>query len=410
MALVVTLSEPLAIDPVGREEHYWVADDNGMVSRGQLAAASGPYESTLPVRIANYSPRLPPDLGADVEEAAAALARFDDYARGRLGAENPTLGPMSSILLRTESTSSSQIENLTVGARQLALAELDQSNSDNARVVVANVRAMEAALALADKLDEDAILAMQAELLSRQRGWEEHAGNYRDGLVWVGSTSVSPRGAQHIAPQAEQVPEAMADLVRFMHRDDLPVLVQAAVAHAQFETIHPFGDGNGRTGRAVVHAILKAKGVVTHTTAPVSAGLLIQTEEYFDALGAFRDGDARPIVERFTAASRFAASSGSGLVDDLAGQVDASRQSMKGLRRQASAWKVLPCLVAQPVINARFLADHLGLNDMTAQRALGQLTEAGVLEERTGLRRNRVWQHAGILRVLDAYAQRLRRG
>jgi Fic family protein len=407
---VITLSEPLAIDAVGREEHYWVAEDNGMVSRGQLAAASGAYESTIPARIADYLPRLSPDLGADVEEAAAALARFDDYARGRLGADSRTLGPMSTILLRTESTSSSQIENLTVGARQLALAELDQSNSDNARVVVGNVRAMEAALALADKLDEDAILAMQGELLSRQRGWEEHAGRYRKGLVWVGSTSVSPRGAQHVAPQAEQVPEAMADLVRFMRRDDLPVLVQAAVAHAQFETIHPFADGNGRTGRAVVHAILKAKGVVTHTTAPVSAGLLIQTEEYFDALGAFRDGDARPIVERFTAASRFAASSGSTLVDDLAGQLDASRESLAGLRRQASAWKVLPCLVAQPVVNARFVADHLGMNDMTAQRALGQLTEAGVLEERTGLRRNRVWQHAGILRVLDAYAQRLRRG
>jgi Fic family protein len=410
MGSVGTLSEPLVIDPVGHEERYWVADDNGMVSRGQLAAASGPYESTIPARIADYSPRLAPDLGAEVEEAAAALARFDAYARGRLGTDNPTLGPMSTILLRTESTSSSQIENLTVGARQLALAELDQSNSDNARVVVGNVRAMEAALALADRLDEDAILAMQAELLSRQRGWEEHAGSYRKGLVWVGATSVSPRGAQHVAPQAELVHEAMADLVRFMRRDDLPVLVQAAVAHAQFETIHPFGDGNGRTGRAIVHALLKAKGLVTHTTAPVSAGLLIETEEYFDALGAFREGDARPIVERFAAASRFAASSGSGLVDDLAGQVDASRLSLAGLRRQASAWKVLPCLVAQPVVNARFLADHLGMNDMTVQRALGQLTEAGVLEERTGLRRNRVWQHAGILQVLDAYAQRLRRG
>lgn len=407
---VVTLSEPLAIAPVGRDEHYWVAEDNGLVNRGQLAAASGGYESTIPTRIAQYAPHLPADLGADIEEAAAALAGFDAYARGRLGADNPTLGPMSSILLRTESTSSSQIENLTVGARQLALAELDQSSSDNARVVVANVRAMEAALALADRLDEDAMLAMHAELLSRQRGWEDHAGRYRSGLVWVGSTSVSPRGAQHVAPQAELVPGAMADLVRFMHRDDLPVLVQAAVAHAQFETIHPFSDGNGRTGRAVVHAILKAKGVVTHTTAPVSAGLLIQTEEYFDALGAFREGDARPIVERFAAACRFAAASGSELVDELANQVDVSRQDLAGLRRQASAWKVLPCLVAQPVVNARFLVDRLDMNDTTAQRALSQLTEAGVLEERTGLRRNRVWQHAGILRVLDAYAQRLSRG
>ncbi|WP_240643922.1 Fic family protein [Antribacter gilvus] len=409
MATDLSPSAPLAIEPVGHEDHHWTAETNGMVTRAQLSAASGPYQSTVPAQIERYQPSLPADLAADVEEAAAALARFDSYARGLLGATSPTLGPMGSILLRTESTSSSQIENLTVGARQLALAEIDQSTSENAKVVVANVRAMEAALTLADRLDNDAILAMQAELLSRQRGWEEHAGRYRDGLVWVGSSSIGPRRATHVGPQPERVRPAMDDLIQFLRRDDLPVLVQAAVAHAQFETIHPFADGNGRTGRALVHALLKAKGVLTSTTAPVSAGLLKETEAYFDALGAYRAGDARPIVERFTAASRFAAASGARLVDDLAAQVDDSRAKLAGLRPQAAGWKVLPHLVAHPVVNARFLSQHVGLSEMTAQRALTQLTDAGVLEERTGLQRNRVWQHGGILAVLDNYAEQLRR-
>ena len=175
---------------------------------------------------------------------------------------------------------------------------------------------------------------MHRALLSGQRGWEDHAGRWRDQLVWIGTSAISPRGASHVAPQAPLVPPAMEDLVGFVHRDDVPVLLQAAVAHAQFETVHPFVDGNGRTGRAMVHSILRAKGILTATTAPVSAGLLTQTEQYFAALTAYRDGDAQPIVERFADAARFAASSGSRLVDDLSEQVDAARAQLSGLRRQ----------------------------------------------------------------------------
>lgn len=399
----------LPIEPIGLDDHEWIAESDGMSTRAQVAAGSGPYRSARPATIAGYCPTVSSDLAADVEEASSALARFDSYTRVALGTGGAALGPMSSILLRTESASSSQIENLTVGARQLALVEIDQSNSANARMVAANVRSMEAALALAESLGEDAILRMHAELMSRQPGWEQHAGLYRRGLVWVGTSSISPRGASYVAPQPDLVPAAMEDLVRFIRRDDLSVLVQAAVAHAQFETIHPFSDGNGRTGRALVHSILRGKGVMQHTTAPVSAGLLTDTEAYFSALGAFRAGNARPIIEQFARASRYAATTGTRLVDDLAAQLHQARTQLAGLRPQASAWRVVPHLVAHPVINARYLVDHLGMSDMTAQRALAQLSDAGVLSERTGLQRNRIWQHTGILGVLDAYAQQIQR-
>lgn len=401
---------PVAFPALEHTEHVWQGD-SAYASRAAIAAANGAYLSAITPLIVDYTPQLPSGLAADVAEAEAALVQFDQYARLVLGSGNPGLGPMSSILLRTESASSSQIENLTVGAKQLALAEIGQVKTENARAVTANVRTMEAALALpeAGRLDEDSILAMHRELLSGQQGWERHAGRYRDQLVWVGSSAITPRGASHVAPQPELVPAAMADLVGFLQRRDIPVVAHVAIAHAQFETIHPFVDGNGRTGRALVHAMLAASGVLRSTTAPISAGLLRESEGYFSALGDFRSGDAGPIIAAFVAASLFAAMSGAQLVDDLAAQLDQARERLAGLRKDAAGWAVLPHLVAHPVINARFLTDALGMNDVTAQRALDQLSRAGVVVERTGLRRNRVYQHDGILQVLDTYAQQLRR-
>lgn len=403
------MSTEVAFPQAGTEQRYWQVEPAAPASRTALAASNGPYRSTITPVIVAVELHLPAVLAADIAEAEAALAQFDQYVRLVLGAGDAGIGPMSSILLRTESTSSSQIENLTVGAKQLALAELGQEKSENARLVSANVRAMEAALELSDRLDETSILAMHRALMAGQRGWEERAGTYRSELVWVGTSSLSPRGATYVAPQPERVPAAMADLVEFMARDDVPVIAQAAIAHAQFETIHPFADGNGRTGRALVHAVLRSKGVLRSSAAPVSAGLLRETESYFAALGAFRGGDAGPIISSFTNASLFASSSGMRLVDDLSGQVDAALAQLSGLRSDAAAWRVIPHLVENPVLNARLLIDELGLNDVTAQRALEQLVRSGVLVERSGKRRNRVYHHDGILSVLDAYAERLHR-
>lgn len=406
-----TLPDPLPVPATGRRAGTWRVADDGLASRSARARGSGPYESTLPATLSSHAGgpglalALPGDLAADVADAETSLTAFGAHAAMRLGADNPALGPMSAVLLRTESASSSQIEDLTVGARQLALAELEESRSANARAVVANVRTMEAALRLASDLDLGAVLSMQAELMTG----DPAAGRLREQLVWVGRSGLSPLGAAHIAPEADLVPAAMSDLLAFIAREDLPVLVHAAIAHAQFETIHPFTDGNGRTGRALVHAMLTGKGLLTATTAPVSAGLLTDLTGYTDALTAYRAGDARAIVEQFSRAARYAAATGTRLVDDLAAQLDASREQLQGVRRHALAWRVLPLLVGQPIVNAAHLQRILGVSAMTAQRALAQLTAAGVLREATGRSRHRVWQHSGILGVLDDYAAQVRR-
>ncbi|MFB4350766.1 Fic family protein [Microbacterium sp. CR_7] len=402
-------SARISVDEASSETLDWAPRAPEMFSRAEVARQTGPYEATVTAPIAMWSPQVSSDDSADVEDATRQLVAFDQHARRALLTDDAALGPMTAILLRTESASSSQIEQLTTSAKQLALAEIDEGDKTNALTVIGNVRAMEAALALSDEISEDSILQMHAALMRHQPGFEHVAGLYRQEQVWIGPGDAGPRRAEFVAPHHGRVPGAMSDLIRFVERQDISVLVQVAVAHAQFETIHPFVDGNGRTGRALAQSILRNKGLVGSTAVPISAGLLVNTGRYFAALTDFRAGDAGPIVREFARASRIAASTGTRLVDDLVSQLDESRSLLAGVRADAAAWKVLPALVGQPAVTTKHLMNTLGLGEMAALRALDTLTDRGVLTETTGRGRNRVWQHRGIFDVLDGYAEQIRR-
>lgn len=381
-----------------------------MHSRAEVVRQTGPYEATITADVAQWDPRISAEDAANIEDATRRLVEFDRHAQRTLGTENPALGPMTAILLRTESASSSRIEQLTTSAKQLALAEIDEGEKANALTVVGNVRAMEAALRLANDITAGSILAMHEALMLHQRSIDPvEAGRFRTEAVWIGPGDAGPRHADFVAPHHSRIPAAITDVVAFAQRQDLSVLVQVAVAHAQFETIHPFADGNGRTGRALAQSILRNKGVVGSTAVPISAGLLVHVDRYFASLDAYRAGDAGPIIREFAAASRIAAVTGTQLVDDLVAQLEESRSKMSGIRSDAAAWKVLPVLVAQPAVNSKHLMTALGLGEMAALRALDTLTARGVLNETTGKARGRVWQHRGILAALDAYAAEIRR-
>ena len=400
----------IPITPVSFETLDWKPQAPEMFSRAEVARQTGPYEAAVTASIADWTPSISGEIFADVEDATRQLVDFDKHAQQTLGTNNPALGPITAILLRTESASSSQIEQLTTSAKQLALAEINEGDTANALTVVGNVHAMEAALQLADDITEATILSMHEALMIHQRGFDPlDASRFRGEPVWIGRGEAGPRLADFVAPHHDRIRDAIKDLVGFVNRQDLPVIVQVAVSHAQFETIHPFPDGNGRTGRALAQSILRNKGLVGSTAVPISAGLLVHTERYFEALGSFRAGDAGPIVSEFAQASRIAATTGSRLVDNLVEQLEESRAKMTGLRSDAAAWKVLPTLIGQPAVNSKYLMSKLGLGEMAAQRALDALTDRGVLVETSGRDRNRVWQHPGVFEVLDGYAAQIRR-
>ena len=382
---------------VSYEEHPWVSRyAAGEKSRARIRRHQGPYQACVPARIASLSPFLPPQTVAATTEASNEVSRFD----AEMGSE---IAPFSAVLLRSESAASSQIENLTASSRAISEAELGGRVGANAAQVVGNVAAMSAALALSDDVTAQAILDMHEALLHNVA--PAIAGLWRTEQVWIGGSTLGPHSAVFVPPHHDRLPAAIEDLVEFIDRDDLPVLAHAAIAHAQFETIHPFSDGNGRTGRALVHAMLRAKGLTRNVTVPISAGLLLDTGRYFDALTAYRDGHPDEIVNRFAEAAFAAIGNGRQLVTDLRA-LRAEWQERVQARRDAAAWRVADLLLRHPVINVGLVSQDLGMAPQNVYRTLEPLVAAGVLQISASGSRDRIWRSVEVLTAVDAFATR----
>ena len=394
------------------EKYDWngSADPHGL-SRRERMAARGPYRAAVSPPIAELRFVVPSEIEAVSAEAASEIARFDGEISHKLpGLQNATgeFAPLASVLLRTESASSSQIENVTAGAKALALATIKESSGPNAVLVAANVEAMRTAIAMSDQLSVEAIKAAHRALLAPTPAAQP--GQFRDEQVWIGGRANSPHTAAFVPPHHDRVREAMEDLVRFCDRSDVAPLTQAALAHAQFETIHPFVDGNGRTGRALVHAMLRRAGTTQRVTVPVSAGLLADTGAYFDALTEYRHGRAGAVVEEFSRAALAAVGNGRQLVDDLSELYVGWGQRLK-VRRDAAARKVLPVLLRQPAVSVTTIRNSIEVSQPAAQNAIDQLVLAGILTSVSAKRRNRVWVASEVTAALDAFAVRAgRRG
>ena len=392
------MTDPSGWPALGEEQHPWVSRINSDdLTRAQRERIRLPYAAAIPPQIAGLPVDLSGDLAAEADEATQLLTRFDAEA-------GPGGLPFASILLRTESASSSEIEHLTSGARAIAEAELGERATGNAAQIVRNVRTMEAALALADDIDAQSIIAMQEALLGSFA--PDLTGKWRGEQVWIGGSSLGPHLAEFVPPHHDRVPPAMDDLVAFLGRVDIPVLAHAAIAHAQFETIHPFPDGNGRTGRAIVQAMLRHSRVTTNITVPVSAGLLYDVEGYYGALNAYRRGDTRPIIAAFARAANYAVVNGRQLVRDIRAIEADWENGMRGLRSDAAARRVAGLAVAHPVLNYELVTRELAVSPATAFRALATLVDRGVLTTANSKRRNRIWLAEPVLRSLDDFAAR----
>ncbi len=382
------------------EEHPWQVTPEQAHRLGAVETRrlSRPYRAAVPAQIAELD--VMGVLGRDTLEAAeeaAALTREFDAAMATLPV------PMPAILLRSESASSSQIENLTANARNIAAATIGADDKENSTLVAANVAAMREALAHPGPPDTQTILSIHRALLGASQ--PDTSGVLRREQVWVGASDQSPHGAAFVAPHHCHVPALMDDLQRFIERRDMPPLVHAAIAHAQFETIHPFSDGNGRTGRVLVHSMLRTSIPIASSTAPVSAGLLGDTSSYFRALTDYRDGDPGSIVASMSLAAHDAARHGRALAERIV-ETRSRWVSSINARSDSTAWRLADHLFSQPVVNAAHVCAALEVSDRGARNAIAKLVESGVLRKAVlGRRRNVVWQADAVLEAMDDFAR-----
>jgi Fic family protein len=370
-------------------------DNPDLLTRRDAALRREPYLAVIPAPIADVDFIVANEVMAAADDAARAITRFD-------AAFDEFPAPFSAVLLRSESASSSQIEHLTSGARAIAEAQIDERVQGNAPLIIRNVRAMEAAVELADDISDATVIEMHRQLLGPSS--PRIVGRYRDEQVWIGGRL--PHVAELVPPHHERVPAAMADLIRFAARTDLPLLMQAAIAHAQFETIHPFPDGNGRTGRALVQAILRGGGLLQHLTIPVSSGILSDVDSYFAALNAYRAGDVEPIIEVFAEASLIALGNARILAEDLGRLQQEWDARLSGLRADATARAVARLTIEYPVLSTSVGVRGTGASQPAVRNAIDELVRRGVLKAANSKRRNRIWVNDGVIEALDAFAAR----
>ena len=364
-------------------------DDLALVPKSRRRKILPTYEVAVPASIAALPVEIPAQLARRLTEVEVSLARFDTAQAAR-GYALPAL------LLRSESSSSSQIERLTSSVRNVALAELSSKAPANALIIAGNVAAMREAIGQSGEVGTDSICAIHDVLM---KGTREALG-LRGGQVWIGGSPYSPHGATFVPPHADRVRPCLEDLVAFGAREDISPIAKAAIFHAQFETIHPFTDGNGRTGRALLHRILARDEVLLHAMLPVSAGLLHDVERYMGALDTYHDGAVEPMIECLADALELAAVIGSRIASDvdevLGGWASANTD------RSGSASHRLPALlVEQPVVDVAFVASRLGITDRAARNLVETACERGILAKMGNAKRGAFYQAPDLIAVLE---------
>ncbi|HMU90675.1 MAG TPA: Fic family protein, partial [Pseudomonadales bacterium] len=354
---------------------------------------------------------LPPDPPLDLTGTLRDKLSAADYALGRLDGAvltlpNPDLFVF--MYVRKEAVLSSQIEGTQSSLQNLLAAEAQLFDPDTPKDVaeVANyVRAMNHGLArLADlPVSVRLIREIHAELMRGVRGGRLTPGELRTSQNWIGP-GCTPSTATFVPPPPHEVPQTLADLERFLHDGGLPPLVQVGLAHVQFETIHPFLDGNGRVGRLLIAFLLTEKRLLTKPVLFLSHYFKQHRSEYYERLQAVRDsGDWEGwlafFLEGVIEVSRQATHTAAAI---LRMREDYRARITEHLgRAAANGQRVMDRLFDHPIVSVAVVRDWLGLTPAGANQIVNRLEGIGLLREITGYARNRRFRFEPYLRLFE---------
>ena len=387
----------------------WPGNPDALSRRGRMPCD---YEAYVPDLLTGRHIRLDSDVAAEVTEAEVAISRLDAAAVALADTE-----ALARLLLRAESVASSRMEGLEVGARKLLRTEAAEAAGVHGRDVTANevlgnVAAMSAALRTCspgDRITPDVLLDFHARLMADAPG-ETAAGSLRTRQNWIGGNDYSPCAAAFVPPPPEDVPDLIADLCAFCNEDNIPAVAQAALAHAQFETVHPFADGNGRTGRALIQLVLRRRGLARRVVPPVSLVLATWAKDYLEGLTATRyqgsaDGEGAHAglnqwIGRFAGACVRAVEDAAAFESRIQDMEGEWRARLGQVRAGSAADLLLRALPGAPVLTVASAAELTGRSFPAVNDAIARLVEADVLRQITLGKRNRAFEAK---EVIDAF-------
>lgn len=382
------------------ERRVWEADPTLYAPARYRRACE--YELFLPELLGGIDVELPGQLAGVVSAAESVIADLNRSA-------TPALMPLARLLLRTESIASSKVEGLQVDTRALARAEAKQDLGRRigaeASEILANVDAMQLAIERASEATAvgiDDVVDVHRALLARSPT-PHLAGKIRTVQNWIGGNDYNPCGADFVPPPPDHVSALLRDVCDFCNDDTLPPIVQAALVHAQFETIHPFDDGNGRTGRALMQIVLRRRGLTPDFVPPISVVLANDTKRYIAGLTDFREGRLAAWIEMFATASAQAAQLAAAYLGDVARLQERWRELLRGHsgpRADAAAWALIDVLPAHPIVTVPVGVAATRRSKPAITHAIAQLEAAGVLAQVSDSMRNRAWEAEGLLDII----------
>lgn len=360
------------------------------------------YDAFIPEPVGGFDPSLAGGIAGIVSDAERAIADLNRTA-------GPELDPLARLLLRTESIASSKVEGMQADSRSLARAEANQDAGrrvgSEAAEILSNIDAMQLAVerasstrdvSVADIVDIHGVLMAPAPN-------RNVAGRVRGTQNWIGGNNYNPCDADFVPPPVEEIDRLLTDLAGFCNEEALPPLVQAAVAHAQFETIHPFEDGNGRTGRALIQVVLRRRGLAPAFVPPVSVILAREKDRYVKGLTLFRDDRVDEWLEIFAVAARRAAD----LAVQYAGRVSEMQEGWRTQLREASnpradaaAWAIIDILPAHPIVTVPVAVAATKRTKPAVANGIAELEGAGILDRLGESARNRAWEAVGLLDLI----------
>lgn len=379
----------------------------GLTGRYEVTTTAGErVEAFVPDPLPPQPPLgLSGPLQALIERAALSLGRLDSVS---------VLLPDTSLFLysyvRKEAVLSSQIEGTQSSLSDLLLFEIDQAPGvpmDDVVEVSGYVAALEHGLARLRggfPISARLIKEMHARLLERGRGSDRQPGEFRRSQNWIGGTR--PGNAHFVPPPHTEVAGCVSALERFVHDEtsDLPRLVQAALVHAQFETIHPFLDGNGRIGRLLITLLLCDYGVLSEPLLYLSLYFKEHRDEYYRLLDLARlEGDWEAWLSFFLEGVARTADGAVATAGDLARLFEEDRERIQATgRRAGSALRIHEAFKARPLVTLADVVSRSGLSFPAASSAMAELVAMGIAREITGKKRNRVFAYARYLATLGA--------
>ncbi len=356
------------------------------------------YRAFIPAPLPPADLRLDGNLQRLLSEADTALGRLDGSVQTL---PNPDLFVL--MYVRKEAVLSSQIEGTQSSLHDLLAAEAQALGTDriarDVDEVVNYVKAMRHGLARLKSfpLSTRLIREIHAELMQGTRGGRLTPGEVRTSQNWIGPEGVSLADAVFVPPPPHEVPRCLSDLEQYLHGDDkYPFLVKVGLAHAQFETIHPFLDGNGRIGRLLITLLLCEHGTLAQPVLYLSIFLKRNRSEYYDRLQAIRDDGAwEAWLEFFLRGVAEVSAEARQTARNIIELREEHRQLVTDNlgRGSATATRVLESLYAKPIVSVQELAERLQLTKAAANDVVARLTKLGLLREITGQKRNRRFRY-----------------